>query len=125
MLTRTAAVLVTLALPLVAAPAAAQHVDARIVISTGPVLGPYAPPPARVIVIERMPDRGRHRGWWKHHRDASYRTVTVYQDGDRYYDRERDERPGLREVIVYERNGHYYRDNDDEDHGHGHGHHDD
>jgi hypothetical protein len=62
-------------------------------------------PQRHVIVVNRV-----HvpRGWWKKH---SYRAVTVYYDGDRYYLR-RYARPNLRAVIVYERGGRYFIDED-------------
>ena len=62
-------------------------------------------PQRHLIVVNRV-----HvpRGWWKKH---SYRAVTVYYDGDRYYLR-RYPHLHLRAVIVYERNGRYFRDED-------------
>jgi hypothetical protein len=67
----------------------------------------------RVIVVDRMHDRGRgHRSdkWWRKH---GYRPVTVYYTGGRYYDRRLDSRDRVRAVVVYERSGRYYRDWDD------------
>jgi hypothetical protein len=102
--------LAVLALGLIAAPVGAQTtVQGRVVVQSGPV-GSHAvvrqrtrviAPDRHVIIVQRV-----HvpRGWWKKH---SYRTVTVYYDGDRYYLR-RLARPNLRAVIVYERGGRYY-----------------
>ena len=74
-----------------------------------------------VIVVERTHvPRGNAHGWWKKH---GYREVTVYSDGSRYYGR-RLESPGVRAVVVYQREGKYDMpdaDGDDRDrHGHGH-----
>ena len=76
-----------------------------------------------VIVVERTHvPKGNAYGWWKKH---GYREVTVYSDGARYYGR-RLESPGVRAVVVYQRDGKYYMadaDGDDRDvHGYGHGH---
>ncbi len=60
-------------------------------------------PQREVIVIERVHAR---RGWWQHPR---YRTITVYYDGSRFYRRPFDRRV-LRKVVVYERAGRYYID---------------
>jgi hypothetical protein len=72
-----------------------------------------SPPPVgvrrEVILVERTHvPRGNAYGWWKKH---GYREVTVYYDGTRYYGR-RVERPELRAVIVYEREGKYYLGDD-------------
>lgn len=73
-------------------------------------------PPPRVIVVEPDPwaVQYRHfhrgRGWWKNH---GYRQATLYYDNDRYYDRWIPNRPGLRAVVVYERDGRYWRPDDD------------
>lgn len=60
-------------------------------------------PRREVIVVERVKAR---RGWWKHPR---YRVVTVYYDGRRFYRRPFDRRM-LRKIVVYERAGRYYID---------------
>jgi hypothetical protein len=105
-----------------AAPLQAQQVAADVVIRTGPVAGHvavngystyrrpvtvYRRAPARVIVVERIVrgQRGHVRGAWK----GGYRAVTLWYDGGRYYDRCVRGYPGLREVVVYERGGHFYR----------------
>ncbi len=73
-----------------------------------------------VIVVERTHvPKGQAHGWWKKH---GYREITVYYDGTRYYSR-RLEAPGLRTVVVYQRDGKYFMadaDGDDRDRrGHG------
>jgi hypothetical protein len=96
-------------------PAAAQMVEAGVVIRSGPVAGHvviadrqrYAP---RVVVVEHVrTHRGRGHGWWKRH---GYQPVVVYYDVryGRFYDRWHRDRRGIREVIVYERRGRYYTD---------------
>ena len=101
-----------LALGLFAAPLRSQTtVQGSVVVHSGPVTGHVElrrrarviVPERHVIVVQRV-----HvpRGWWKKH---SYRAVTVYHDGDRYYLR-RYAHPHLRAVIVYERNGRYFID---------------
>jgi len=148
------------ALLLLPAAAPAQHVVADIRIGEGPISGrlflgdPYGPsahvvvdarrrvpeyhrPPAhREIVVYRA---HRGEGWW---RSNHYRTVRVWYDADRdyYYDHPYRDGRGLREVVLYERDGRYYRDDDrfdrngrwdrdrdydrghDRDHGRGHEH---
>jgi hypothetical protein len=129
-----AAMLALSALPL----RAQTTVEGGVVVHSGPVtagveVGPppptvvYAEPVREVIVVERLHvPRGNAYGWWKKH---GYREVTVYSDGDRYYSRRLDRHPGLREVVVYQREGRYYQEEDrDGHHGHGdkhHGHDDD
>jgi len=54
-----------------------------------------------VIIVERMPHRGK--GWWKRN---GYRQATVYTDG-RYYYNGWIQRPGVTQVTVYERDGRY------------------
>ncbi len=125
---------IVLGLGLAAPRAPAQVVEAGVVIRSGPVaghvvIGPPPPvvvyrEPARVVVVERYAPRvivvrevhvprGRAYGWWKKH---GYRRVVVYYDGHAYYDRWVDGRPGIREVVVYERDGRYYHgDWDDHD----------
>jgi hypothetical protein len=85
-------------------------------VSTGPERAPVVvrEPVREVIVVERMHvPRGRAKGWW---RKQGYREVRVYSDGERYYSRRVDRRPQLTEIIVFEREGRYYRWDD----GHGH-----
>ncbi len=110
-------------------PAAAQMVEAGVVIRSGPVAGHvviadpapvyqrrvvverYAP---RVIVVEHIRSyRGRGHGWWKRH---GYRPVVLYYDvrRGRFYDRWHRDRRGIREVIVYERRGRFYAAYDDD-----------
>jgi hypothetical protein len=60
----------------------------------------------RVIVVERFRYNGS--GW--RHPGHGYRRVTVYYARGRYYDRYDQRYPGLIPVIVYERNGRFYRD---------------
>jgi hypothetical protein len=99
-----------MALGMFAAPLSSQTtVQGRVVVHSGPVTGHVElrrrtrviVPERHVIVVQRV-----HvpRGWWKKH---SYRAVTVYYDGHRYYLR-RYARPNLRAVIVYERGGRYF-----------------
>ena len=103
-----------MALGLYAAPLQSQTtVQGSVVVQSGPVGGHVEirrrarviAPERHVIVVQRV-----HvpRGWWKKH---SYRAVTVYYDGHRYYLR-RYARPHLRPVIVYERGGRYFIDGD-------------
>lgn len=70
---------------------------------------------ARRIKVEifRRRDHGRHNGWYKQFR-RSARVIVVYYDrrDDCYYDRRFH--PGLQEISVYERDGHFYRDVDDD-----------
>jgi hypothetical protein len=95
-----------------AAPLHGQQVAVDVVLRTGPVAGHvvvngystyhrpavvYRRAPARVIVVERISrrPRGHVRDGWK----RGYRAVT------------------LREVVVYERDGRFYRDADGDDGG--------
>lgn len=123
----TAVMLALYALPL----RAQTTVEGGVVVQSGPVtagveVGPppptvvYTEPVREVIVVERLHvPRGNAYGWWRKH---GYRQVTVYYDGDRYFSRRFDRHPGLRAVVVYERQGRYYQQEDgDEGHGHGHG----
>jgi hypothetical protein len=124
-----AAMLALCALPL----RAQTTVEGGVVVHSGPVtagvdVGPpppavvYAEPVREVIVVERLHvPRGNAYGWWRKH---GYRQVTVYYDGDRYYSRRFDRHPGLRALVVYEREGRYYQEGEDRDEHHGHGHHD-
>lgn len=125
-------------LALVALPLRAQTVEGGVVVQSGPVAAHvevgspppavvYAAPAREVIVVEHVHvPHGKAHGWWKKH---GYRQVTVYYDGDRYYSRRLEGRPGLREIVIYQREGRYYELNEEaEQHGrphHGHGHDDD
>lgn len=116
------------------APARAQQVAADVVVRSGPVAGrvligheysSYRRPvvvsravPARVLVVERAHRRHHRRADWR-----GYRQVVVYYVDGRYYDRSDHARydrysdrgrPGMREIVVYERGGRYYRDYDDD-----------
>ena len=114
----------------------AQSVAANVVVRSGPVSGHvilsngystyrrdpvvvYRRPPERrvvvvqryhprVIVVERMRHH-RHKGHWERH---GYRPVSLYYVDGRYYERYDGYRPGVVRVVVYERDGHYYRDCD-------------
>jgi hypothetical protein len=116
---------------LLAEPAHAQQVQADIVLRSGPVASrvfigngysTYGRQPVvyrrapvrrvlvvapRAIVVERV----RHHGYG-HWRRFGYRPVTLYYIDGRYFDRA-FERPGLRQVVVYERGGRYYREYDE------------
>jgi hypothetical protein len=103
-----------LALGLIATPLAAQSTAQQAAeILNAPADRRPAParvttvviPQREIIVVERV--RGRH-GWWK---KRGYRVVTVYYDGRRFYRRPFG-RAALRQVIVYERGGRYYVDED-------------
>lgn len=64
----------------------------------------------RVVVVDRIHDRGHGRrsaNWW---RTRGYRPVTVYYANGRYYDRHFDARGPVRTVVVYQKDGRYYRD---------------
>lgn len=134
MMTRhaTRLALPALALMLAASPAAAQDVRADVRIRTGPVTGRvvigddrHAPPPARVIVVDRGRERGREivdyrgsnriiivdrdrghsaRAHGKHYK----RHVRAYWDprSERFYFERW--RPGLREVLLCEHGNKYH-----------------
>lgn len=111
-----------LALTLPAATLNAQYVSGGFVVHSGPVSAhvvigsqPYYPPPRvlvvhpyprRVLVVERLPHRGR--GYWRHH---GYQPVTVWYDEARdcYYQQADARFPGLHQVRVYQRGDGYYR----------------
>lgn len=104
--------------------AAAQRVVADIRVQQGPVsgrvvIGDRRPSPRTVVVAH--PYRTvtvyrvhRGHGWYEH---RGFRRVRVWYDArsERYYDRYDRFHPGLREVVVYERGGEYYRDYDRND----------
>ncbi|MEP7176644.1 MAG: hypothetical protein ABI860_08840 [Gemmatimonadales bacterium] len=112
----------------VVAPLHGQRVAADVVVRGGPVAGHvvvgdgystyrrpvvYRRAPARVIVVERVHSRHhRHAHQWRRH---GYRPVTLYYSGGRYYDRYVDGGPAVREVVIYERQGRFYRECDDDD----------
>jgi len=120
---------------LLAQPAQAQQVLADIVLHSGPVAGhvfigdAYStygrqrviyrrPPVRRMVVVEQAPRiivvegaQYRGRAEW---RRFGYRPVTLYYVDGRYFDRSFN-RPGLRQVVVYERGGRYFRDWDQDD----------
>ena len=99
-----------LVLGLIAAPLSAQTTaQGAVVIQSGPST-PLADRARRtmgaeVIVVERI--RGRY-GWW---RNSQYQVITVYSDGSRFYRRPFG-RTVLRRVVVYQRAGHYYINDD-------------
>jgi hypothetical protein len=120
---------------LVVQPAHAQQVLADVVLQTGPVAGHVVigngystygrqrviyrrPPVRRVVVYERAPrvivvERTRYhrRAEWTR---FGYRPVTLYYIDGRYFDRSFN-RAGMREVVVYERGGRYYRECDEDE----------
>jgi len=124
---------------LLGAPLHAQTtVEGGVRVQSGPVraqveVGDPPPPPAtvvyaeparEVIVVEPMHvPHGRAHGWWKKN---GYREVTVYYDGEQYYSRRVAGHRPLRQIVIYERAGHYYQWNEAEErhegHGLGHGH---
>lgn len=112
-------------LVVIVSPMQAQRVSADVVFRSGPIAGHvvvadgystyrrravYRPAPARVVVVERV-HRHRHPRHWKRH---GFRPVTLYYVHGRYYDRWAGQGPGVREVIVYERDGRYYHECDDD-----------
>jgi len=118
---------------LLAQPAHAQQVLADVVLQTGPVAGHvvigngystygrqrviYRRPPVRrvvvvaprVIVVERT--RYDRRAEWTR---FGYRPVYLYYVDGRYFERSFN-RAGVRQVVVYERGGRYYRECDPDD----------
>ncbi len=101
---------------------AAQRVSADIVIGHGPVAGrvivgdPYPHHTRSALVIGPryhmiVTHRPRGHGWYRRH---GYRAVRVWYDDDcgRYYQRYDRNHPGLRAVVVYERGGRYYSEDD-------------
>jgi hypothetical protein len=118
---------------LLAQPAHAQQVLADVVLETGPVAGHVVigngystygrqrviyrrPPVRRVVVVERAPrlimvERTRYHGRAEWAR-FGFRPVYLYYVDGRYFDRSFN-RAGVRQVVVYERGGRYYRDDDE------------
>lgn len=118
-------------LVLTAAPLHAQHVDARVVVRSGPVAGQVVirdgysayrrpvyrrPVVRRVVVVERprivVVERVHRHRPAKHWSRRGYRPVTLYYWDGRYYDRLVGQRRGVRTVVVWERDGRYYHDCD-------------
>jgi hypothetical protein len=109
-----------------AQPAQAQQVLADVVLQTGPVAGHVVigngystygrqrviyrrTPIRRVVVVERTRYHGRAE-WTR----FGYRPVFLYYVDGRYFDRSFN-REGVRQVVVYERGGRYYRECDDDE----------
>jgi hypothetical protein len=108
------------------APLHGQQVAAGVVVRSGPVAGHvvigdgystyrrpvvYHRAAARVIVVERVNRRHQHARQWR--RDG-YRPVTLYYIDGRYYDRYVRGGRHVREVVVFERDGRFYRACDDD-----------
>jgi hypothetical protein len=114
----------------------AQSVAANVVVRSGPVSGHvvvsngystyrrhpvvvYRRPPERRVVVQRyhprviVVERVRHHRHKRHWERYGYRPVTLYYIDGRYYDRYDESRRGVARVVVYERDGHYYRGCDD------------
>jgi hypothetical protein len=124
-------------LVLATSPVQAQLVAANVVVRSGPVAGhvvvsngysTYRRPPVvvyrraperRVVVVERyhprvvMIERMRHHRHKRHWERHGYRPITLFYVNGRYYDRFDEYRPDVVRVVVYERDGHYYRDCDE------------
>jgi hypothetical protein len=121
-------------------PVQAQSVAANVVVRSGPVFGHVVvsngystygrrpvvyrrAPERRVVVVERyhprviVVERMRHHRQKRHWERYGYRPISLYYVNGRYYDRYPDRydeyRPDVVQVVVYERDGHYYRDCDD------------
>jgi hypothetical protein len=112
----------------IAVPLHAQRVEAGVVVRSGPVAGhvvirdgysTYRRPTARRVVVVQRPRTvvvervHRHRPA-KHWAHRGYRPVTLYYWDGRYYDRWAASRHGVRTIVVWERDGRYYRDCDDD-----------
>lgn len=114
-------------LAFMATPLHAQRLSAEVVVRGGPVAGrvvvddgysSYRGPAGRVVVERYAPrvvrvERFRHRHG-KHWRGKGYREVIVYYIDGRYYDRTGRGHPRAHEVVVYEREGRFYRDGRDD-----------
>jgi hypothetical protein len=124
-------------LVLATSPVQAQTVAANVVVRSGPVSGhvivrdEYStyrrhpvvvyrrPPERRVVVVQRyhprviVVERMRHHRHKKHWERYGYQPISLYYVDGRYYDWYDEYRPGVVRVMVYERDGHYYRDCDD------------
>jgi hypothetical protein len=135
---KTSAVALMVGLVSSAVPLHAQRVEAGVLVRSGPIAGhvvigdgysTYRRPVARRVVVVERPrivavERAyRHRPAKQWHR-RGYHPVTLYYWDGRYYDRPIGHRREVRTIVVWERDGHYYRDSED-DHGHHHEHWDD
>jgi len=110
-------------LTIMATPLYAQQVSAQVVVRGGPVTGrvvvddgysSYRRPVRRVVEERYVPrvvrvERFRHRHG-KHWRVNGYRQVIVYYIDGRYYDRIGRSHPRAHAVVVYERDGRFYRE---------------
>jgi hypothetical protein len=100
-----------LAVVLMAAPLSAQTtVQGTVIVQSGQSDTPLADRARRVmgaevVIVERV--QGPRR-WW---RRGGYRVITVYSDGERFYRRPFG-RTVLRKVVVYERGGRYFINDD-------------
>jgi hypothetical protein len=115
--------LLVAAVACLAAPLQAQHVSAHVIVRGGPVSGrvtvddgysSYRRPVRHVVVQRYVPrvvrvERVRHHHV-RHWRLNGYRQVVVYYVDGRYFDRIGRDYPGAYGVVVYERNGRFYRD---------------
>ena len=99
---------------LIAVPTASQaQVTADIRIGIPPARGRVVVvrPEHRVVVVERA--HRSPRGGWRH---SGYREVRLWFYRGSYYDRWTGPiYPEMRQVVVYQRDGRYYRDWDDRD----------
>ena len=98
---------------LIAAPTVSHaQVTADVRIGIPPARGRVVVRPEhRVVVVERA--HRSSRGGWRH---AGYREVRVWFYRGSYYDRWTGPvYPEMRQVVVYQRDGRYYRDWDDRD----------
>jgi hypothetical protein len=99
-----------LAVLVMAAPVSAQTtVQGAVVVQSGPSNTPLADRARRtmgaeVVIVQRV--QGRY-GWWR----RGYRAITIYSDGERFYRRPFG-RTALRKVVVYERGGRYFINDD-------------
>jgi hypothetical protein len=116
-------------------PLHAQRIEAGVMVRSGPIAShviirdgystyhdgysTYRRPTARrVVVVERprtvtVERTHRHRAA-KHWSRHGYRRVILYYWDGRYYDRVVGHRRDVRTIVVWERDGHYYRDCDDD-----------
>jgi hypothetical protein len=114
------------------------QVAADVIVRSGPIAGhvvvgdghstyrrpvAYRRTPERVIVVERyaprivVVERLRGHRHWRNWRAHGYRPVTLYFRNGRYYDRDVRGWTDVRQVVVYERDGRFYREcDDDRDH---------
>jgi hypothetical protein len=106
--------LIAVGLTLATAPAEAQRVSADIRIHAGDRYSTYERRPAeRVVVVERYAPRAivierfQHRNHRKDWRRYGYRPVTIYYNNGRFFESWRG-RGAARQIVVFERGGHYY-----------------